>query len=270
MKTSMLSNAKYPDYFISVNKNRIKHYVQGQKIVAFLKSGNEFEMEFSNKTNFTWLAKISINGKEISSSGLVLCPGEHVYLDRYFDSPKKFKFETFEIDDVPETQKALEQNGEIVVQFFKEAIPQITITNTYIPPRRIHPWWWDTREYYSSDITYCATMDAGTKTRSVGTSMKSAGAAPMSVNCCQQLNDAAPKSIETGRVGEGNHSNQSFSTVYKNWEVLPSLIRTIQILPASRKDVTSQEISSVRRYCGECGVKVNPKDNYCYKCGEKL
>jgi hypothetical protein len=284
MKISQTNNVKFPELFISVNRNRIKHYVQDQKIVTYLKPGTEFELEFNNKTDSCWLAKILINDKPISDSGLVLSPGEHTYLERYLDSPKKFKADIYSVDDVAETQTALQQNGKIVVQFFKEIVPT---TTTWI--YRPHPWpyspvrrqstpWWGTHE-----ITYTSggSVDSDTlkmRTRSTKMSAQSKGinesfAPDTSVMYCASVdigNMSSPKTVETARVEEGSHSNQNFNTVYKQWELFPSFAKVIQILPISRKDITSQEINTVRQYCGDCGVKISNKDNYCYKCGAKL
>jgi hypothetical protein len=290
MKTSQYNSSTFPELFISVNKNRMKHYVQNQKVVTYLKPGTEFELEFNNNTNSCWLAKISINGKSISDSGLVLSPNDHVYLERYLDSSKKFKCDTFSIDDVEETRAALQQNGEIVVQFFKETIP---LPTTYVYPWPTYPWpvnpwpsdrrqrrgtpWWGPGD----DVVYTTCDSNGIKSGTYNNmSMRSAQSksevnenfAEASLYRCATLDvgSTKPQSIETTRVEEGGHSNQNFSTVYKQWEQVAFSIKIIQILPLSRKDITAKEINSFRQYCGGCGVKVSSKDIYCYKCGEKL
>ena len=42
----------------------------------------------------------------------------------------------------------------------------------------------------------------------------------------------------------------------------------ILILPLSRKQIHAEETR--RRYCSQCGKKVNPKDKFCSNCGAKL
>jgi hypothetical protein len=76
---------------ITSNKNRIKQYESS----VYLKDGQQFELEIFNPHQFKVLAKISINGKEISQAGLVIRPGQRIYLERYLDIAKKFKFETY-------------------------------------------------------------------------------------------------------------------------------------------------------------------------------
>ena len=277
MYTTTSNSSTHPEFFISINKNRIKHYNQDEKIITFLNNLSEFELEFNNKTNENWLCKILMNGKSISDIGLVLQPNSHDYLERFFDKKNKFKFETFEIDDVSETKAALQQNGLIEVQFYKERIininPYYNVSYTYTnfntdfnnknSEFRIN----SEQEYYCSDIPRRSTL-------------------PIENISCQTLNSTSGysansnyissekvkkvKTVETGRVEEGKHSNQNFQQVYKQWEAVPFYRKTIQILPFSRKGFTAKEINTTRQYCNECGVKVTNKDNFCYKCGNKL
>ena len=60
------------------------------------------------------------NGKEISQAGLVIRPGQRIYLERYLDIAKKFKFETYEVEDSNESKEAIAKNGEVKVEFFYE------------------------------------------------------------------------------------------------------------------------------------------------------
>ena len=83
----------YPDYTrpeadISINNNRLRKY-NGNHI--YLDNGSEFQIELTNKSTLTYLAKIKLNGNYIGDGGIVLRPGEHEYLERYLDTNKKFK-----------------------------------------------------------------------------------------------------------------------------------------------------------------------------------
>src|ERR1035437_3413694 len=71
--------------------------IDSQKII-YLKDEEDFEIEIFNPTTESILAIISVNGKQISSSGLVIRPGRREYLDCFLDSKKKFKFSTYEVD----------------------------------------------------------------------------------------------------------------------------------------------------------------------------
>ena len=99
MKQSIFTNGNSPfpepTANLAINKNRLKVYNQNSKQPTYyLKDGTEFQIELFNPKTEPILAKIEINGKLISQSGLILNPGQRVFLDRYIDIAKKFKFES--------------------------------------------------------------------------------------------------------------------------------------------------------------------------------
>lgn len=141
-----------PTANIAVNKSRIKLYTKGLDMPTYyLQKGQEFQIELFNPTSDVLLAKIILNGKAISQGGLVLNPGQRVFLDRYFDVAKKFLFDTYEVANTSEVKKAIENNGDIKIEFYKERMPVIPYFNpqtwisTYVSSRPI-----DINENYSS------------------------------------------------------------------------------------------------------------------------
>ena len=133
-------------FFISVDGNRLKQYTGN---TVYLENGKEFQLEVFNPTASKVLAKIKINGNYISTSGLVLKPGQRVFLERYFDIAKKFKFETYSVDNSPETASAIANNGLIEVEFYKESIPVQITSCTYTVPIWNYPSWTTGGIYYS-------------------------------------------------------------------------------------------------------------------------
>lgn len=126
---------KVPTANLAVNKSRIKLYnKQGEMPTYYLQKGQEFQIELFNPTTDVVLAKITLNGNPISQGGLVLNPGQRVFLERYLDIAKKFLFDTYEVSNTKEVQKAIENNGDFKVEFFKERIYNnpflININNT--------------------------------------------------------------------------------------------------------------------------------------------
>jgi hypothetical protein len=87
------------------SRGRLKIY---QNNTVYLDQGEEFEIELFNPTQKTVLAKIEFNGEMISHSGLVLRQGQRVFLERFFDDNRKFKFEVYEVEN---TDKALAEAG---------------------------------------------------------------------------------------------------------------------------------------------------------------
>lgn len=124
--------APLPSAGICVNKSRLKIYHKETNPTYYLSDGQEFSIELNNPTQDIILAKIVLNGKEISQGGLVLRPAERVFLERYIDVAKKFKFETYTVSNTAESKAAIENNGDIVVRFYKESLnynPQPIVFN---------------------------------------------------------------------------------------------------------------------------------------------
>ena len=114
-----------PCAYITKNKQRIKQF--GQNV--YLKDGSEFEIELYNPSRNTVLSKIKINGEFINGGGIILKPGERVFLERYLDVPNKFKFETYTVDSTNETMNAIANNGDVEILFYDEEVPHnLTLT----------------------------------------------------------------------------------------------------------------------------------------------
>ena len=148
-----------PTAFITVNKGRRK--IKDGKFV-YLQSEQEFEIELFNPTSQTVLAKIKMNGKLISTSGIVLRPGERVFLDRFLDTPEKFKFDTYEVSgNNSSVQKAIAKNGLVQVDFYNEDTT-IVVNNT--PNINIRtPWpnnnnWGGTYYFNNTDVFGTTTV----------------------------------------------------------------------------------------------------------------
>jgi len=114
---------------IALNKGRLKEY-HGNTV--YLKDESNFQVELFNGEQDTFGVILELNGSPISTSKLVLKPGERVFLDRYIDDQVKFLFETYEVDgDDEQVQEAIKNNGNVFVKFYKEK--QVTI-NQQIDP----------------------------------------------------------------------------------------------------------------------------------------
>ena len=76
------------------------------------------------------------------------------------------------------------------------------------------------------------------------------------------------KSLETGRVEKGSHSNQEFNYVNKSFEYYAFHTIEYKLLPISQKINTANDLN-VKRYCTSCGSKLGKTDKFCSKCGKK-
>ena len=78
---------KFPSAHITTGKQRLKQ--NGSNV--YLKDGEEFEVEIFNPKSNSVLAKIKINGNYLSGGGIIVRPGQRVFLERYLNEARKFK-----------------------------------------------------------------------------------------------------------------------------------------------------------------------------------
>jgi len=255
VKTNYEKGLTAPVVFITQNRQRIKQY---DKEIVFLKNGEEFELELFNPTQEKVLAEIYLNGIKMDS-GIVLRPGERVFLERYLDEARKFVFDTYEVDgNDPNVDKAIEKNGLVEVEFYKECKPiHWNYTYTYNPsittPSPDYVYYHDTHTS-GNPITYTLTHSGDNTV----------------FNCNYEAKDNIVNSnnIETGRVEKGSHSNQSFvydNTSFNSWWTWK---KSWKILPKSRKAVVKEDLSV---YCTSCGAKRKKSSHkFCPHCGNKF
>lgn len=268
-----------PHFFVTKSKNRLKVYNNKE---VYLENGQEFELELFNPTQTKVLAKIYLNGKLISSSGLVLKPGERYYLDRFIDQKEKFKFSTYEVDGSNEqVKKAIANNGLIEVEFYDEYVPLPKI-NDYWTSNNI--WINHTGGYqYNNgtlnigsgvipltfDTTTVSTNTARLTNYShvVGDTNYNAGTitTTASININKNIEIDGSK-LETGMIEKGSESQQTFGTDYGSYNSIYSTKLSYQILPVSQKAIESKDI---RCYCTECGSRNRQNWKFCPKCGTK-
>jgi hypothetical protein len=277
MKKSIWTGSSAPQSFITKGKHRLKQHID----TVYLNNGDEFEVELFNPTPIKVLAKIEMNGNSIGA-GIILRPGERVFLERYLDEAKKFLFETYEIDGGSEEAKnAIAKNGDVVVRFYEEQ--KITTFNTV----HYQPWYGttlgNTLSGSSTGISTITTTggsfnSTSTSTTGVNSTFTSGNTAFFNSSNMsntfggeRRINNAvlsAISSTETGRVEKGSNSNQSFVTDYSNFSSYPSSSNWWKILPNSQKLVTREDLVT---YCTECGSK-RKKDThkFCPSCGTKF
>jgi hypothetical protein len=82
-----------PEAHITSKKSRLKVYDSKN---IYLKDESNFEIELHNPTSIRYMAKIWINGKLVSKSGIVINANQRVYLERFIDENAKFVFKTFQ------------------------------------------------------------------------------------------------------------------------------------------------------------------------------
>lgn len=302
--TQTIGGPMAPTANLAVNKSRLKVYKNaGELPTYYLQKGQEFSIEIFNPTTHTILAKIILNGNPISQGGLVLKPGERVFLDRYLDVAKKFMFDTYEVGKSEEIKQAIAKNGDFKVQFFRERQPNLYLTtsvdygsgilrgNVYNPMVGT-----TTGGYVGSTTTNINNLNNLNTTYTSGISPQSFtntcsgantylnltspihdGSATMDWMAQEKSIETEPRTrsmkskstIETGRVEKGSDSNQKIKTVDLTFEYTAFHTIEYKMLPISQKINTSEDLN-VKRYCTKCGLKLKPEFIFCPKCSNKI
>ena len=248
---------------IAINHSRLKSYDKNR---YYLKDKTNFEIEVFNPHSVSALARIKMNGEYISTSGLILKPGQRVFLSRYLDTNNSFLFETYDVENNHEVLEAIANNGKIEVEFFLEQkyTPNLFGGTTWITTPNV---------YYSNTLgnsgtgSYIAGGHNSTFTSinannfdSINTNMPVAG----SSNLNSLSIDA---SLETGRIEKGKKTNQKMETGFGSYNSWPTNLVSIQLFPESIKPI---EVSEIRTYCTECGTRMKKQTwKFCPNCGTK-
>jgi hypothetical protein len=249
--TNTWSATKRPEAFITKGKKRIKQF-DGQ---VYLSDGDEYEIELFNPTQEVVLAKIKIDGDYIAGGGIVLRRGERVFLERFLDSPNRFKFSTYVVNgNNTEVQDAIKNNGYVEIEFYDEYKPTwnsgFLTTGTNIHTINGNPITFTTTSGTTSTSTfYNASLTANTF------------AGPNIRNLSNK--------VETGTTEKGGSSEQAFQHTNKTFNSFSFWNVAWQILPTSQKQYTAEEVGV--NYCGECGAKRKKSSfKFCPHCGTKF
>jgi hypothetical protein len=214
-----ISVQKNPNIWVVSPHDRGRKSIKSNNI--YLKDGEEFQLEIWNPLNKSILVDIHINGDSISDNGLVIRPGQRIYLDCFPHNRKKFVFNTYEVDQNPESLEAIEKNGIIEAFFYKEDsvisefkkiikdlekwVPTYLIYPTY-PIYPIYPQVWYTNNTQLNSENY------------------------------NQANYQTSY-IETGRVEGGDKSSQNFIEFEGDFQSSVLNVVKYKILPVSRKPI---------------------------------
>lgn len=250
-----------PQAFITKRKQRIKQF-EGQ---IYLNDGDEYEIEIFNPQRDYILAKIKVDNTYLSGGGIVLRPGERVFLERFLDSNNKFVFRTYEVGKEAVNLGAIDNNGYVEIEFYSEWKQQQSYwgggSNTI------------TLSGNSTYTTGTPYLGNGTFTTTSGTTNTFYNASLTSgvanvVNTANGPNIRSNK-IETGTTEKGDTSNQQFASTNRNFYSYSFHNVAWRILPNSVKQYHKEELGVL--YCGECGAK-RKKDThkFCPNCGTKF
>lgn len=282
-----------PTAMIAVNKSRLKVYNNtGDMPTYYLQKGQEFQIELFNPTTDVILAKIILNGNPISQGGLVLNPGQRVFLDRYLDVAKKFLFDTYEVSNSEEVKKAIEKNGDFKVEFYRERIePKFNPNYGSLTINSSNSRGWggninntivgnsvnltNTSGHIGSTALYNSSLSNTFFDQNASNSIPTLDSMDDTLSLdmpdvtrSSRTLKSRSKSIETGRVEQGSVSEQKVVTVDKKFEYWAFHTIECKMLPVSQKINTVEDIQ-VKVYCTNCGAKLSKGHKFCGQCGTK-
>lgn len=265
MNYTTSSRYAVPQSFITKSKQRLKQHID----TVYLNNGDEFEIELYNPTPTKILAKIEMNGKSIGN-GIILRPGERVFLERYLDEAKRFLFDTYVVNgNNQEVKDAIANNGDVMIKFYDEIVLLGTGTST-ITIGLPYPWSniTSTSLNYPPGVTMfnTSTFD-GTIATSNYSYTSNSTINDSNVNYTKSKT-SEERHVETGRVEKGSDSNQTFTYDNTSFNSYPSKTNWWKIKPVSTKVLVKEDLVV---YCTECGSK-RKKDNhkFCPQCGVKF
>jgi hypothetical protein len=226
-----------PTAHITVDRKRLRQYDDA----IYLNNGQEFEIEMFNPLSVSVKAEIHINGIKMNGGGIVIKPGQRIFLERHLDSPNKLVFESYEVETTKEALDAIVNNGDVVVKFYEEKHQNINYTGLFINP---------SYTTISNDKFLNFTTCNGNSVMFTTT------------------NNLCSISTETGRIEKGNNSGQNFTYDYSSFNYTPRTIVSWKLLPTSVKPYDSKDL---KKYCTNCGSKIKKDSfNFCPNCGQKI
>lgn len=270
MKTKETKGANLPGAWIVNPKDKGRKSIKSGNI--YLDNNEEFQIELFNPLRECVLADIRLNGQSISKSGLVIKPGQRVYLDCFIEDKKKFIFQTYEVEMTGEVEKAIENNGLMEVFFYKEEVQSFknwseklreVVVREYYPiyVDRYPHWYRPYQVWYGSCTNGSCTNVSfgGTTTNNIYNSSNSSSlfngditltggvssySSSLNLINCSNTNSMTFDSYtgeislkETGRIEKGEKSSQQFTEVDMEFE--KNYIHSViyQLLPNSLKPI---------------------------------
>lgn len=231
---------------------------------------SEYQVRLRNKNWLNCKAKVYIDGSPVSQLGDFVINSQGVVdLERFLESSlnegAKFKFVHKDHGDVSDPDN--DENGVIRVEFYLAQKMSYTLTTNCYP---YTPWYtvnegvhWNFTNDGSTDDGDDPSVRGGTSTMADGVQTQ---------NCSMMYCNSTPvmDSFGAGEEGAtvgGSKSYQKFNTVADFLtETYPTVLELKLLAPKDRAYTAPKP----RRFCSQCGNKVQQKDRFCSICGTKL
>jgi len=257
--------------------------IEDKNGTASLMFGSEYAIRLKNKNTRDAVAKIYIDGREVTKAGdIILHAGETTEIERYIDSVdggNKFKF--ISLDDVAERDRGNPANGVIEVRYrLKKEEPDRVIYREVHEHHYHYGKPWQPRYPYYLNGTWVSNNDGSFSQNSQGC-YKSFTSSPLVANSanigntvnCSYSADLGNNVISTtgftvdnmsGKTVEGSKSNQKF-----NYSFVGELEEKETIVKLKIVGYTNGPTSNTSSFCVECGSSLIDYAKFCSNCGKK-
>lgn len=178
----------------------------GRKTKIVIPFDSEYQFLIKNQSDKRIKISIDIDGSNVTNDGLIINSHSNVYLERFLNSERKFKFVKSTDENVSDPTN--KENGVIKIRVSKEIEVFNTILNRRIDPLYQQyppyiPWNIQTKpfEYYTNSPTWISSNDNNMMASS---------------SDLKYTSNIKSLSYESGATIEGGKSNQKFDTTYWN------------------------------------------------------
>lgn len=200
---------------VQMNGSFLKELSNGEVPIPL---GSEYVIRVRNKHNRQGVAKITVDGENVSGGGFVVPANSYIDIERPFNVAKKFKFVSLEsgeaIDFGKNGDNSDKQKGLIEVHFHLEKEYKPYWTNYVYPyPRSLYTPWSDQDDYRGA-VSSNASSPQVTRGKTIGASNFAQNSA--SYTPAIEAPSSAP--LEDGCTVEGSDSNQRFASTYVDIE----------------------------------------------------
>lgn len=258
---------KIPEIEILVNKNRIKKTrrhefeelgtLKTQTDFVYLNEG-EFSIEIFNPNSEVIGAKFKLNDKYISSSHLIIYPGQRIVLDRHIDSKDKLKFTVYTVYKNKLIEEAIKKNGDLEIEFYREyQLPQPYICSGSFGSTA------GNNIYYVNSLTGTNT-NYGTTTTVANNNVTFTAS---NSNVASDFQKSLKTEKETGIIEKGSPSNQDLTYINKTFEANSFFRKYFKMFPMSEKPIEAKDLVV---HCTSCGHKTKRHHKFCSNCGTKI
>jgi hypothetical protein len=229
---------------------------------VLLQFNTEYGIYLKNKNYRRAVAKIFIDGENVSGGGYIIPANQSITIYRHADIDKAFRFVSLTSKAAKAAGKSGpnpdKEKGLVEVRFYleKERLYHLQIVRQDRYPyikKEEQPWIEPYPKPYKLPEIWCSSSDGIISSQ----------------NCSYNVTNTTK--FNDGCTVDGGQTGQSFTSSYCDTEETYTSIKLF-LRGYNKKDKRFEGVSASKevRYCPNCGAKPNKTDNFCSICGKRL